>query len=226
MDAVIKVGGSLAEDPAALKALCKELGEAAKKHSLVVVPGGGKFADVVRAFDRRFALSSAVAHRMAVLAMDQYGLLLTQLIPNSRPIIALEEAQGLLRRRIVPVLLPSELMLQNEAFEPSWDVTSDSIAAYFASRLCAAKLILVTNVDGIFTKDPMKFKEAELFEEISIAELLSLGRNSVDRFLPKLLSETALDCYVVNGKRPERVAAVLDGRDTVCTHIAATKATR
>jgi len=226
VDAVIKVGGSLAEAPAALKALCKELGEVAKKHSIAIVPGGGKFADVVRAIDRRFALPSAVAHRMAILAMDQYGLLLSQLIPNSRPIIALKEAHRLLRKQIVPVLLPSELMLQDDPFEPSWDVTSDSIAAYFASRLGAAKLILVTNVDGIFTKDPKKFKEAELFEEISIAEFLAVGRTSVDKFLPKLLSETALDCYVVNGKRPERIAALLDGRDTVCTRIAATKAMR
>jgi aspartokinase-like uncharacterized kinase len=47
MDAVIKIGGSLAEDPAALRALCNRLGEIAKKYRIVVVPGGGKFADVV-----------------------------------------------------------------------------------------------------------------------------------------------------------------------------------
>ena len=61
MDAVIKVGGSLAEKPAALKALCTRLSEIAKEHSVVVVPGGGKFADAVRECDNQYGLSADAA---------------------------------------------------------------------------------------------------------------------------------------------------------------------
>jgi hypothetical protein len=64
MDAVMKIGGSLAEDPERLRALCTKLSEFAKKYAIVVVPGGGRFADVVRDFDKRFILFSGISHRM------------------------------------------------------------------------------------------------------------------------------------------------------------------
>ena len=81
--AVVKVGGSLAAYPEKLKALCAKLSEVSKKHKLIVVPGGGEFADTVRALDKRFNLSPAVSHRMAILGMDQYGFLLSHLLPDS-----------------------------------------------------------------------------------------------------------------------------------------------
>ncbi|MGB9915521.1 MAG: delta 1-pyrroline-5-carboxylate synthetase [Candidatus Bathyarchaeales archaeon] len=224
MDSVIKVGGSLAEKPARLKALCIQLSELARKYAITVVPGGGRFADVVRDFDKRFALSSTLAHRMAILAMDQYGLALTQLIPNSVATYLLSEARHLVETRAVPIFLPSQLMFKEDPLENSWDVTSDSIAAYVASRLGAAKLLLVTDVDGIFTEDPKGRSNAVLMERLTAEELLRLNkRTSVDRHLPKLLLEKPMDCYVVNGNYPERVSAILAGQHTVCTLIAPRK---
>ncbi|MCW4007706.1 MAG: delta 1-pyrroline-5-carboxylate synthetase [Candidatus Bathyarchaeota archaeon] len=224
MDAVIKIGGSLAESPEQLKALGFKLSELAKKYAVTVVPGGGRFADMVREIDRRFALSSMLAHRMAILGMDQYGLLLTQIIPNSVATYLLSDARQLSEIGAVPIFLPSRLMFKEDPLENSWDVTSDSIAAYVASRLGAAKLLLVTDVDGIFTEDPKQYADAALIERSSTGELLRLNkRTSVDRHLPKLLLEMPMDCYVVNGNYPERVAAILDGQHTVCTFIAPRK---
>jgi aspartokinase-like uncharacterized kinase len=54
MDATLKIGGSLAEEPDKLNVLCLELSELARKHSIAVVPGGGRFADVVRELDERY----------------------------------------------------------------------------------------------------------------------------------------------------------------------------
>jgi len=222
MDAVIKVGGSLAEDPAALRALCTKLGEIAKKHMILVVPGGGKFADVVREFDQQFALSCNISHRMAILGMDQFGLLLSQIIPNSCAIYSLNDAKQLSESKSVPIFLPSQLMFHEDPLENSWTVTSDSIATFIASRLRVSKVILVTAVDGIFTKDPKKYSDAKLIKKLSARELLKFGkRTSVDQFLPKLLLKTQVDCYVVNGKYPERIEAILAGQDTTCTLIAA-----
>jgi hypothetical protein len=218
MDAVIKIGGSLAEDPADLSALCNKLGKIAKKYRVVVVPGGGKFADVVREFDRRYAVSPDISHRMAILGMDQFGLLLSQIIPNSCATYLLNDAKQLSEIKVVPVFLPSRLMFQEDPLESSWDVTSDSIAAYVASRLNADKVILVTDVDGIFTSDPKKYSDAKLINELSASELLKLiQRTSVDQFLPKLLLNTQINCYVVNGAYPERIEAILAGQHTICT---------
>jgi len=222
MDAVIKIGGSLAEDPKRLRTLCTELSEFAKKYAIIVVPGGGKFADVVRDLDKCFTLAGEIAHRMAVLGMDQFGLLLCQIIPNSCATYLLSDVKQFSEIGVVPIFLPSRLMFKEEPLENSWDVTSDSIAAYVASRLHVAKVLLVTDVDGIFTKDPRKHADATLIERLSAEELLKFNqRTSVDCHLPKLLLESQIDCYVVNGKHPERIEAVLAGQQATCTLIAA-----
>jgi aspartokinase-like uncharacterized kinase len=220
LDAVIKIGGSLTSDSTALRALCVELGRTAERFRLLVVPGGGEFADVVRAVDTRFALTSQVSHRMAVLGMDQFGLLLSDLIPKARVAFSLSAVEGLSGAGRVVILLPSRLVFRARSLPASWDVTSDSIAAYVAGRLGACKLVLITDVDGVFTVDPKVDVRAELLGDVSASGLLELSaRTSVDRFLPRMLLKFGLDCFVVNGRFPERVSQVLTGETAVCTHI-------
>ncbi len=217
---VLKIGGSLAVQPEKLKALCLKLGEISKKHELLLVPGGGEFADGVRAADKRFSLSMQVSHRMAILGMDQYGLLLSNLIPDSCIIYRLEQVEDALDSGKLPVCLPSNLMQTEDPLENSWEVTSDSITVYIAGRLHASKVLLVTDVDGIYTSDPKKNPDAELINKLSAEELLALNKwTSVDLFLPKLLLELQLECIVVNGQFPERIEAVLEGQAAVCTLI-------
>lgn len=222
MDAVIKVGGSLAANGANLRALCEELGKAGERFRLVVVPGGGEFADLVRAIDSRFVLDSRVTHRMAVLGMDQYGLLLSTLIPKSRIALSLTTVPALSGSRHVVVLLPSRLVLRAKSLDASWEITSDSIAAYVAGRLRTAKLVLVTNVDGVFTSDPRIDANATLLKEVSASGLIEMNsRTSVDKPLPRMLLKNGLDCFVVNGLFPERMTKILTGEETICTHISA-----
>ena len=57
--------------------------QAGRRHRLLVVPGGGPFADAVRAFDQREGLSADAAHWMAILAMDQYAYVLVERIPGA-----------------------------------------------------------------------------------------------------------------------------------------------
>jgi aspartokinase-like uncharacterized kinase len=217
---VIKVGGSLSEDSASLTTLCQELGALAKSYRMLVVPGGGKFADVVREFYHNFVLSDTVVHKMAILSMDQFGLFLSSITPNSQITYVLEEARSLSSAGILPIILPSRLMFQKDPLEHSWNVTSDSIAAYIAGLLLAKKLILVTDVDGIFTEDPKKDPNARMIEKLSVNELLGWSkRTSVDKFLPRMLLKTRVDCYVVSGKHPERIKAILKGEKTICTQI-------
>ena len=216
---VLKVGGSLALYPEKLRALCSKLNEFSKKHRLILVPGGGEFADIVRCLDKRFLLSSGVSHRMAILGMDQYGLLLSDLIPNSVTVSRLSEIKYLEPNRL-PVFLPSDLMLREDPLENSWNVSSDSIALYIAGQMKAANVLLLTDVDGIYTENPKENSSAKLINNLSASELLTKSRRtSVDIFLPRLLRKTPIDCFVVNGLFPERVEAVLEGKNTICTLI-------
>lgn len=221
MDAVVvKVGGSLALQPEKLRRLCTKLTELSRVHRLIVVPGGGEFADAVRNLDSRFGLSPQASHRMAILGMDQYGLLLADLIPTSRLVDKLEGVQDILGSGRLPVFLPATSLSSETALETSWDVTSDSIAVYVAGKLCVSKAILVTDVDGIFTCDPKKFPDAKLIRKMSARDLLEMAeRTSVDKFLPKLLLQLQVECYVVNGFHPQRIKAILNGKDAVCTLI-------
>jgi aspartokinase-like uncharacterized kinase len=68
----VKIGGGLCREAGddALRALCGTLGELGERHPLLVVPGGADFADAVRDADRRFRLSAATAHQMAILGME------------------------------------------------------------------------------------------------------------------------------------------------------------
>ncbi len=217
---VLKVGGSLALYPEKLKALCTGLSLSSKKHRLIVVPGGGEFADVARSLDKRFSLSCNASHKMAILGMDQYGLLLSDLIPNSVAVSKLDEIDYFLGMGKLPVILPSNLMLGEDPLENSWDVTSDSITVYLANRFNFSKVLLITDVDGIYTDDPKKHPEAKLIAQITARELLRLKiRTSVDKALPKLLLVSPVDCFVVNGLFPERVKAILENKITVCTVI-------
>ena len=221
MDAtIVKVGGSLALYPEKLRVLCAKLNEISKKHRLIVVPGGGEFADVVRGLDERFNLSCESSHRMAILGMDQYGFLLSELIHNSSIVNQLENLQKVLDSGKLPIFLPSNFLLSKDPLENSWDVTSDSIAVYIAGRLQVSKVLLVTDVDGVYTCDPKKHSDAKLIKKLSAEQLLAMNkRTSVDKFLPKLLLKLPIDCFVVNGLFPERVKAVLDGQEAVCTLI-------
>lgn len=215
MEAVIKVGGSLSTDPPVLKALCQFLGVLAEKHRLLIVPGGGGFADTVRHYDGLYGLPAAAAHKMAILAMDQYGLMLSSLTPNSFTTHSLREACRA-KGGSLPILLPSRLIFQRDPLESSWHVTSDSIAAYIAAEAHVQRLILTKDVDGIFTEDPKSHGDAVLIRKIAASELQ--GRQTcVDRVLPKLLKEKGLKCYVVNGKHPERIRGILKGENTVYT---------
>src|SRR3989304_3959599 len=124
--------------------------------SILVVPGGGPFADLVRAEHHRLGLSESVAHRMAILAMDQYGLLLSDLASGALAVSSLAAVGAALGSGRLPSFLPSRSLLRRDPFDPSWDVTSDSIAAYIATLVKAKALLLLKDVDGILPRDPRR----------------------------------------------------------------------
>jgi 5-(aminomethyl)-3-furanmethanol phosphate kinase len=220
LEAVIKIGGSLSEDPKTLQQLCNSISSLVNQYRFLVVPGGGKFADTVRQLDAELNLPAQLSHDMAILSMDQYGLLLSNLVPNSQCCETLDYAQKTADSGKVPIFLPSTLLFRLKPFVPSWDVTSDSIAAYVALKIKAKKLILATDVDGIYTDDPKRESNAQLLKEISPIKLKCLKmRTSVDKFLPIFLIEHPLDCYVINGKLPNRISALLANKNALCTHI-------
>jgi dihydroneopterin aldolase len=138
---VVKIGGSLAaspELPAWLAAVC---GPARVR--VVVAPGGGPFANAVRQAQALQGFDDAAAHRMAVLATEQFGLMLCALNPRLVPAPTPEAILEAHRQGHVPVWMASAMTLDRPEIPESWDVTSDSLSAWLADRLRAEALILV-----------------------------------------------------------------------------------
>jgi 5-(aminomethyl)-3-furanmethanol phosphate kinase len=209
---VVKVGGGLGRGAGddALRALCTTIGELGKRHPLLVVPGGAGFADAVRDADRRFALPAGTSHRMAVLGMEQFGWLLSELIPGAERSPEARPAAGR-----TTVLLPAALPLG--ALPASWHVTSDSIAAWVAGRVGADRLVLVKEVDGLFAQWPAR---GEPLAHLTVAELAALRPGGIDEHLPAVLERAPFETWVISGRDPGRLTALLDRGTTLGTRIA------
>ncbi len=211
MDWVIKIGGSLFPEDAIN--LCNTL---VGKKALVIC-GGGEFANKIREYDKEFHFSDSASHKTAILCMDILGMLLADKVNKTETVYSLEDAKKTLNNDKLPVLLPSKLLEDNDDLKHSWNVTSDSISVYI-SWLLNTKTLIVTNVDGIYTKEP-SLDGAKLIKNISAKKLLNFGETSVDENLPELLLKYKLNCYVVNGKYPDRVISIIEGNDSKYTFI-------
>lgn len=156
---VIKVGGALLGRQGALDIVVAALAAVAGRGDpMLVVPGGGPFADTVRLIDTEIGLSADAAHWMAILALDQYAELLASRVPRARVVWGAGEVAPALAAGELPVLAPYRwLRSADPAVLPhSWDVTSDSIAAWVAGELGARRLVLAkaVRVDVAALVDP------------------------------------------------------------------------
>lgn len=204
MDWVVKIGGSLFPERAFK--LCQAL----IGRDVLVICGGGELANILRKYDGKVKFSSTAAHRSAILCMDLLGILLVDKVPDTREVRSLNEFEEVIKEKRLPILIPSAILFKDDPLEHSWRVTSDSLSLYIAHQL-KAKLLIATDVDGIYNGQPSQ-DGAQLINNISAKKLLDFGETSVDEFLAKLLLQYQSSCYVVNGKYPERVLSVIDGR--------------
>src|SRR4030067_2363387 len=183
---VVKLGGSLIHRA---KELVKEIVDYsdAGGEAILIVPGGSVFADTVRKVNP----SEETSHWMAILAMEQYGYFIAdgskaRMVDN----IGIK-AEG------TYILLPYALIKKKDELPHTWDVTSDTIAAWVAHQV-GARFIKLTDVDGIFIK-------GELKKKLRGQELLGI-ETCVDRELPRYLIKNKMNCEILNGNRPGRVA--------------------
>jgi 5-(aminomethyl)-3-furanmethanol phosphate kinase len=137
---VAKLGGSFAFSPD-LHAIAKEI--AAARRPVVIVPGGGPFADAVRDTQQRIGFDDGAAHKMALMAMAQFAEALASLAPRLYPAPDLAAICAHLDAGDVPIWSPWPLADGLEALPQSWRLTSDSLAAWLAGRLGAQRLIMI-----------------------------------------------------------------------------------
>ena len=138
---VVKLGGSLCND--ARLATWIDMLVDCGKGQVVIVPGGGPYANAVRIQQRRWQFSDEFAHRMALLAMDQFALQLK----GMNPLLVIAPTHAAIATALVnnhvALWLPSAMVSSAAQIAATWDITSDSLAAWLARTLQAERLVLV-----------------------------------------------------------------------------------
>jgi aspartokinase-like uncharacterized kinase len=215
---VVKVGGSL-DDGRTLADLGHGLLALGRRHRLLIVPGGGRFADAVRDAARRYPLDDTAAHWMAILGMDQYGYLLASQMPGARLVRDLATARRVAEGGKVPVLLPFDLLHAADPLPHTWEVTSDSLAAWVCGQAGARRLVLLKDVDGLYSADPHADPSAALLGEVELSSIDHPG--GVDAYLATLLPGLAAEVWVLGGATAGPLGALLEGHPTRGTRLRA-----
>lgn len=150
---VLKLGGSLLT--------CPDLGQRLRKlvaryedHRILMIVGGGAAADVVRDWSHRFSLSEESAHWIALRSLSMTRGLVKTMLPRCADVDSSSTADLMWEAGFNPMLLDIELYLWREQqsagqemLPHTWDVTSDSIAAWVAAGWLAHELVLVKSTD-------------------------------------------------------------------------------
>ncbi len=139
---VIKLGGSLAYSKALIDCLNK-IQQRYQGRAVIIVPGGGAFADQVRLAQQQWQFDDVTAHHMAILAMQQMALMFKGLVPQWPIASSLAELQQAIPLNKTLIWSPNSAELDQAAIPATWDISSDSLAAWLAKQLSATELILV-----------------------------------------------------------------------------------
>ncbi|MDD5274682.1 MAG: uridylate kinase [Methylovulum sp.] len=149
MTTLIKLGGSLAQSDN-LRDCLETIGRRYQGKAVVIVPGGGAFADQVRLAQHHWQFDDRTAHAMALLAMQQMALLFNGLKPGFVVAGSVAQIREHLAQAKTVVWSPAITELDQAGIAASWDITSDSLAAWLAGVLSATELVLVKSA-GIDT---------------------------------------------------------------------------
>ncbi len=216
MRIVIRIGGSIIGSP--MKAsLISQYAELLKKlrnegHDLVVVVGGGIIArefikvaselDLAESVQDQLAIS--VSRVIAQLFLERLGDAACGVVSTT-----LEEAQECLKRQRIAVM---------GGLKPG--ITTDAVAALIAEKAHADLLVKATDQEGIFDRDPRKYRDAVKLDNIAFKDLKNVLTDNkhkagmhqiIDPEAIKILERIRLKAIVLNGSNPENVTRAIRG---------------
>ena len=176
---VIKLGGSLESAKTLLHCL-NRIEQHYQHQRVVIVVGGGIFAEQVRIAQQHWEFNDECAHAMALLAMQQMARLVKGLkadVELAHSVRAIQQSPS-----NIIVWSPDINELNNAGVPATWDITSDSLAAWLADRLSADKLLVI--------------KSAAIDDTLSLAQLAERG--IIDKAFCDSVANSAFTVRVIN----------------------------
>ena len=217
MKIVVAIGGSILlkeYDSKKFQEYSEILKDLTKEHELYVVVGGGKpareYIGIVRDLGAGEAqcddIGIEVTRINAKLMLSALGDAAYQRVPHN-----FQEALE---------FSASGKIIVMGGTEPAH--STDAVSAILAEYIHADKLINLTSVDGMYTKDPNKFDDAELVPEITATDLLEfLSGKDVkagtyeffDTTAVQMIKRSNLETVITNGFEPENLVRAVNGED-------------
>jgi molybdenum storage protein len=180
---IVKIGGHGAIDYGreVMHPLCEEIGELSKKHQLLVVTGGGGRVRHIMDIGMDLGMPTGVLAELAAKISEQNAIMVAILLAKYGGTRIhtgdLLDLPMLLRLGILPVTHGTppyglyEHPARDEMIPPH---RTDTGAFLIAEVLGAKSCIIGKNVDGLYTKDPLKNPDAELIKDITARELITM----------------------------------------------------
>ncbi|MHA1275398.1 MAG: amino acid kinase family protein [Promethearchaeota archaeon] len=209
--AVFKIGGKILENSKNLEftiSQLKKLYEDNTLQKIIIIPGGGSYANFIRNIDKKLILGDDLAHWTAIFSMDYNGKDLNRKFPDFECIDDFEIIQR--AKRIFCIFLPYKYLRKKDELPHSWDGTSDSIAIYIANKLNLNKCYLIKDIEGIYNNNNEVIKEISTIQYRELKKsgrLAEIGLNQdnlkkskpIDPYLLTLIDKYKISCILLNG---------------------------
>lgn len=209
--------GEFGIDGPSLKSLANRISEICKLGPQVaVVVGAGNFIRG-ESFSQTSHIPRNTADYMGMLATIINACALQETLEKSgqptRVLSAIEVAamcEPFIRRRALRHLeLGRVAILAGGTGNPFF--TTDTCAALRAAELDADLLIKATKVDGVYSDDPEKNPDAQLFEELSYDEVLKKNLRVIDHSAISLCRDNNIPIIVLNIFKKGNIAKAICG---------------
>ena len=212
--AVFKIGGKIFEDFENLKSTISQLKQLYDENlidKIVLIPGGGSFANFIRKIYSELKFTEEIAHWMGIISMNYNGLEISKKFPSLQVIESYDKL--IENSKTFCVFLPYEFIKENDKLPHSWDVTSDSISLFIAKKLELNECFLIKDIDGILNNKNQVIKEIstskfnDMKKSGKLAEFLSKNNGlkekttPIDPYTTILINKYKISCIILNGSK-------------------------